>query len=808
MVGLVIVSHSAKLAEGVVELVRGVGGPEVLIAAAGGMDLPGEPLGTDANRIHQAIQRVYSPDGVVLLVDLGSAILASEMALEMLEPSQREHVAISPAPLVEGAIAAAAQARLGLSLDAVMAEARTTFDAKLSQLGGTPEPSKQDLVPQAPSDTEPTLTLTLTVQNRLGLHVRPAAKLVQTAARFEANIQVEDVTSGRGPANAKSITAVTTLGVVKGHVVKLTARGTDAQTALDALGALADENFGEVETATRSEETRTESVPPAGSANELAGLAASPGIGLGLARLYRPPLLTIPQHTSENPEREWARLSDAIHRALLELEQARFAMNARGQAAEAEIFDAQALLLRDPALLDPVRQAIYEQHANAARAFDAALTAIAGRYDALENAYQRARAEDVRAVARLVLLNLEGERMTVRVAEGVLVAPDLTPAETAQLDPKWVSAICTAFGGPTGHSAILAKSLGIPAVVGLGEKILQVEAGTLLLVDGTHGRVWVNPASELVEEYTGRIESGRAAADLAHALRHDPAVTRDGRRIEIAANINAVPEAKKAVELGADAVGLFRTEFLFANRPDAPGEDEQYKAYRAVAQTLEGRSLVIRTLDAGADKPLPYLNMPYEANPFLGLRGLRLCLAQPELFKTQLRAILRVAVDFPVRMMFPMVSVIREFREAQALVNQARIELTARGVTPPPAVETGIMVEVPAAALAAAEFAREVDFFSIGTNDLAQYLFAAERGNSQVAALADPFHPSVLDLVSKVVKAAHAHGKWVGVCGEMAGDPRAIPILVALGVDELSMAPHLIPGAKQSVREINLADAE
>lgn len=810
MVGLVVVSHSAHLAAGVAELMRGAAGADVKIAAVGGMDLPGHPLGTDANLILDAIRQVYSPEGVVILADLGSAILSTEVALEMLPPEERARVVIAPAPFVEGSIAAAVQAKLGSPLDAVVAEARTALDAKLAQMGGEVSarrdvsPSGRDVSPRG--DVSPKRLygeeLVLRVRNRLGLHARPAAKFVQTAARFSSEVDLQDLTNGRGPVNGKSINAVMTVGALCGHEIKVVARGGDAQAALDALEQLARENFGDQEPPTlEPPQTQILAVEPR-VGNEMVGLAASPGYAIGPARLYRPTLLEIPQNRVDDPEREWARLRGAIEQAQIKLQQARRALNRRGSRAEAEIFDAQVLMLGDEALQEPARHAIFEEKWNAALAFDGAAARIAGQYDTLEDAYLRARAADLRAVSRLVLVNLLGAKESKISQEGVLVAPDLTPAETAQLDPQITRALCTAFGGPTGHTAILAKSLGIPTVVGLGEKILAVPEGETLLVDGESGRVWVNPAPELREEYKARMERVREAAEAARRARYGPAVTKDGQHIEIAANIGSVQDAELAVEMGAEAVGLFRTEFLFLDRREAPSEEEQYKVYRAVARALENRPLVIRTLDIGGDKPVPYANMPREANPFLGLRGLRLSLAQPELFKPQLRAILRLANEFPVCVMFPMVSTVQEFRDAQHLMNQARTELEGRGAEVPMRIETGIMVEVPSAALAAAQFAPLVDFFSIGTNDLTQYIFAAERGNPKVAALADSFHPAVLQLIANVVTAAHAAKKWVGVCGEMGGDPQAIPLLVGLGVDELSMSPPLIPNAKQVVREL------
>lgn len=807
MVGLVVVSHSARLADGVAELMRGMAGPDVHIATAGGLDLPGRPLGTDANLIHNAITQVYSDAGVVVLVDLGSAILSTEMALEMFAPEQRAHIVLAPAALVEGGLAAAVQARLGSELGAVVAEAHAALDAKLAQMGAPGENVPPPAAAAAATLAQSAPSLTLDVTNPLGLHARPAARLVQIAARFAADVQLRDLMTGRGPVNAKSINAVTTLGVAQGHTIEITASGAQAQAALDALGQLARENFGDAPAAPWSATPPLAAPAARAGENEWIGLAASPGIAIGAARLYQPAVPEIPQTKIDDPSGEWVRLQTAIEQAQAQLRATRAALNGRNTLPEAEIFDAQALMLQDQALLEPARRAIFEEHLNAALAFERAAETIVAAYHALADEYLRARAADVRAVARQVLLQLLGVSHHIALEPGILVASDLTPAETAGLDPQTVYAICTAQGGPTGHSAILAKSMGIPAVVGLGTDILRVANGDTLIVDGTQGRVWHNPDDALVARYTAELEMARAAAQ-ANALRRDePGRTADGRHVEIAANIGSLQDAKQAVKMGAEAVGLFRTEFLFLDRRDAPTEDEQYSVYRAIAETLQGRPLVVRTLDIGGDKPLPYIPLPRQANPFLGLRGLRLSLAHMDLFKTQLRAILRVAAEFPLRVMFPMVTNVRELRDARALIDLVLEDLKQENLARPERVETGIMVEVPAAALAARRFAPELDFFSIGTNDLTQYTTAAERGNPNVAALADSLHPAVLELISLVVTAAHAQNKWVGVCGEMAGDPAAIPLLVGLGIDELSMAPPLIPAAKQIVRDLDFMAA-
>jgi phosphoenolpyruvate-protein phosphotransferase len=384
-----------------------------------------------------------------------------------------------------------------------------------------------------------------------------------------------------------------------------------------------------------------------------------------------------------------------------------------------------------------------------------------------------------------------------------VVAADLTPADTASLDRELALGIATAAGSPTSHSAILARSLGIPAAVGLGEALLSVPEGTELLLDGDAGTVHVEPDAGLAGEYKQRAAAREQAARSARAAAAEPAVTRDGRRIEVVANIGSPDDVPAAIENGAEGVGLLRTEFLFLERDSMPSEDEQVAAYTSIAKGLQGRPLILRTLDVGADKPLPYLPQRPEANPFLGVRGIRLALEQPELLETQLRAVLRTAAEYPLKVMFPMVATLEEFRQAKAVLADVRAGLERAGAPTPDELEVGVMIEVPAAALAAEQFAPEVDFFSLGTNDLTQYTMAAERGNAAVASLADGLHPSVLSLIRTVAEAATGHGKWVGVCGELASDPAAVPVLVGLGIAELSANAPAIPAVKQAVRGVD-----
>jgi multiphosphoryl transfer protein len=801
VVGLVIVSHSAELAAGVVELAREMGGGDVPIEAAGGLD--DGSVGTDAARVQAAIERAMSADGVLVLMDLGSALMSAEMATELLGGGDR--VLLSEAPLVEGAVAAAAVARGGASLEEVAAEARGALAMKASQLG-TEAPALEEAPAEAPlAGAEARIP----VVNEIGLHARPAALVVELASRFDADLRLAK--PGRpGQVSARSLTGLMTLGARLGDELVASASGPQADEALAALEALAREGFGEGVAVAAPAAARPPAAPAAPEAaaeppapgSVLTGIAASAGLAVAPARHLAVAVEAPPEREAEGVEAESRRLERGRAEARTAIETDRESLVARGAEAEAAIFAAHLALLDDEALLEPARAAI-QRGAPAERAWFDSAEDVASAYRALDEPLLRERATDVEDVGRRVVAAIVGDgRPAGPSTEGIVVAAELTPADTARFESSLVRGIATARGTPTAHAAILARALGIPAVVGLGAELLAVPAETTLLLDGDEGSVHVAPAEELVRSAEERAQ--RAAAHQAAARRraHEPAVTRDGTRIEVVANLDEPSNAAMAVELGAEGVGLLRTEFLFLGHPTLPSEEEQAQQLAEIAGALGGRPLIVRTLDVGADKPLPALPMEPEDNPFLGLRGIRLSLARPELLAGQLRAILRVAADHPLKVMFPMVATVAELQAALAALEEARRET---GVDAP--LETGIMVEVPAAALLSERLGRHVDFFSIGTNDLTQYTMAAERGNERVAALLAGPHPSVLRLVRETVEGADAHGRWVGVCGELAGDPPTAVLLAGLGARELSMAPRLVPEVKQALRSVTLADA-
>ena len=811
MVGIVIVSHSAKLAEGVRELADQMVQGKVLIATAGGIDDPEQPIGTDAMKVFEGIQSVYSDDGVVILMDLGSALLSAEMALEFLEPEQRENVYLSAAPLVEGAMAAAVQASIGGTPQQIIEEARGALAMKADQLGeaplldaGAPESGVPDGngASQFAAEAE---ELILTIPNKLGLHARPAALFVGTAGEFESNIRVF---KAEKQANAKSINQVAMLGAREGDEIRIVAAGTDAAAALVALRALADDNFGDKDEPSEPMPI----VPPTTTTSEegiLTGIAASPGIAIGPAFLYLPTLPAVEKVQVENSQREWARLQLAIGKAIEEIDHLYSQAIEQVGRDEAAIFAAHGLMLKDPELADAARELLLAEGINAEAAWQEIIFKTAEGYRALDSTYMQARAADVEDVGQRVLRKLMAlEPPSLAFAEpSILIAADLSPSDTARLDPGQVLGICTELGGATSHSAILARGLGIPAVVGLGGTLWTVKGQQQIAIDGSTGQVWLNPSEAQFVELQEKRDTWQRDREEARLSSQQPAVTEDGHKVEIAANIGGPNDIPVALEYGAEGVGLFRTEFLFLDRESAPTEEEQYQAYRQAADDLGERPLIIRTLDVGGDKPLPYLDLGQEENPFLGWRGIRVCLDRPEIFKPQLRAILRAGSERNVNMMFPMIGTVDEIRQGKEMVAEARRELADNNVPFDNDMPVGIMIEVPSAVATADLLAAEVDFFSIGTNDLTQYTMAADRGNSNVAELAQALNPAVLRLVSQTVRAGHKAGIWVGMCGELAGNALATPLLIGLDLDELSMSAPSIAAVKEAVRGTTMVEA-
>lgn len=805
MVSIVLVSHSRALVQALERLTQQVSSAHLAIAIAGGVGENHRELGTNALDIAEAIKNVYTPHGVLVLMDLGSAILSAEMALELLPPEWREHIRFCPAPIVEGAISAAIQASLGSDLATVYTEALTSLRPKQEQLQTEPA-TRQAPTHNLPPDHE----ITLTLRNQHGLHARPAARFVQTAARYNAQISVSNLTNGRGPASARSLNAIAALVALKNHTIRIQANGAQAQEALEALQNLIDDNFGEVDSAPKSPTApETPSASPQETNGGLQVIPISEGFACAPKIIYQPPTPQIPTHPAQDPAAEWHSLQTACAQVAAQIETRRQQISRSLGSEQAAIFDAHLLILNDPEMQAHASRAIFEQRQNAALAWHTATQNAAQTYRTLEDEYLRQRAADVLDVAAQVTLQLLGvspEKLHFDTPI-ILVADELTPTQTAQLDLNNIHGIATISGGPTSHSAILARSLGIPAVSGIPAEMLRSDAETLAL-NGTRGILWRNPTFEQQENI--QQQRNQWLAQRAEQLQssHQPAETIDGHPIEIVANIGSLADARAALNYGAEGVGLLRTEFLFLTRSQAPTEDEQTETLLQIGAALQGKPVIVRTLDVGGDKPLPYIPMPSEANPFLGVRAIRLSQQRPDLFQSQIRAILRAAAEYPFRVMFPMVADGSEIQWARTQLELAHQALQAAGIPHAERIETGIMVEIPSAALIAQHLARDVDFFSIGTNDLTQYTLAAERGSPALANLADGLHPAVLRLIKSVIDGAHRYGKWVGVCGELAGDPLAVPVLLGMGIDELSLNAAGIPRVKEIIRNVRYTAAQ
>ncbi len=640
----------------------------------------------------------------------------------------------------------------------------------------------------------------LVVSNPSGLHARPAAVLASRAKQFDADIRLR---RGADETNARSVVGIMGLEIARGDRIEIVASGPDADEAVRSLSQLIVDGLGEEARAPAVAETAApiEVARPARSSdpNVLAGVAASPGLAVGNVVQVRHEQLRVMEHAAD-ARLERQTLDAALERAKAELDALQARLQQEGAGDKAAIFAAHRELLDDPDLLEIASDAI-ARGKSAAFGWQLAFTRHADRLAALKNELLAARANDLRDVGRRVLQKLAGvdAEPIAYAADTILVAEELTPSDTASLNRAKVLGLCTTTGGASSHVAILARSLDLPLVTGIDPQALDLANGTPVILDGTKGTLRVNPSTVEVTRIRllQEAQSRDRAADQRRA--HEPAATLDGHRIEVAANIGGLADAEQGVALGADGVGLLRTEFLFLHRATAPSEDEQYAVYRDVARALgHGRPLVVRTLDVGGDKPLPYLPLPREDNPFLGERGVRVMLNRPELLRAQLRAILRASRDGRVAVMFPMIALLDEWHAARAILEEERERL---GVA---SIEAGIMIEVPSAALLADRFATDADFFSIGTNDLTQYTLAMDRGHPRLAPQVDGLSPAVLRLIDLTVRAANKYGRRTAVCGGIGGDPQAIPLLVGIGVNELSVSVPAIPAVKAQIRRLRL----
>jgi phosphoenolpyruvate-protein phosphotransferase len=641
----------------------------------------------------------------------------------------------------------------------------------------------------------------LVIRNPTGLHARPATAFASLAKEFICEIRVRH---GAKVVNGKSLASLLQLGVENGGVIRVMAQGSDEKAALEALKAAVETGLSEEEEQPAAEAAKPAyEWEPGPGESVVPGIPASPGLAIAPLRYLKRSKFVVAT-TARDPEIEKTELQQAIEAARAQLKDLYQEVKQRSGLDEASIFLAHAEFLDDPELRQDVAARI-DDGSSAGYAWQQAIEGRVEKLKKIDDPLIAGRAIDLSDVGNRVLHLLAHSLEEEPVAPStpvILLAEDLTPSDTASLDPAFIMGFCTAGGGPTSHSAIIARALGIPAVVGAGPAVLHQKEDGEAILDGNRGNLYVSPSpSTLASASKGRIEleSLREAEKLRC---YEPALMTDGYRVEVVANIGRVSEAEQAVNAGGEGIGLLRTEFLFLDRSEPPGEEEQFDAYREMIQALNGLPLIIRTLDIGGDKKVPYINMPAEENPFLGVRGIRLCLAQPDLFRSQLRAIYRASEFGPVKIMFPMISTLEDLEAAKSVAAEVRWEV---GAGP---VDIGIMVEVPSAVLMANEFAPEVDFFSIGTNDLTQYTLAMDRGHPMLAKQADGLHPAVLRMVERTVQAASTASKWVGVCGGIAGDPRGAVILTGLGVTELSVAIPSIAAIKAQIRRLSFAQAK
>ena len=648
----------------------------------------------------------------------------------------------------------------------------------------------------------------IAIANSSGLHARPAAVLANLAKQYSSTLYLR---RGQDQANAKSVVALMGLQVAQGDTVMLVATGADARAAVTDLAEAVGAGLGEAGTPPAAApasiaQSPLKAPPPrprSADPNLILGVAASPGLAVGSTYRVRQQTIQVAE-TATDPDHERRLLEAAIAQASLEVESLRAKVHGHGDPGEAAIFAAHQELLDDPELMHTAVSAI-NKGKSAAYAWQQTFRTQAAQLAQLQNDLLAQRANDLRDVGQRVLRILTGVEITTPTYPDntILMAEDLTPSDMANLDRAKVVGFCTLAGGSTSHVAILARSMGIPAIAGAEPQILDLADGSPVILDGGKGTLRLNATPEEIGLVRSRIKRQQAkrAADFQSA--HQAAVTLDGYRVEVVANISNLKEAEDAMSLGGEGVGLLRSEFVFMDRSVAPSEDEQTAIYKSMLEVLgPDRSMIIRTLDVGGDKPLPYLPMPHEENPFLGERGIRLGFDQPELLRTQMRAILRASSAGRLRLMFPMIGRLEELRMAKSMLEEERQKLHLAPI------EVGIMIEIPAAAVMAEQFAKDVDFFSVGTNDLTQYTLAMDRGHPKLAPYVDGLNPAVLRLINLAVQGAGRYGKWVGVCGGIASDPQAIPILIGLGVKELSVSVPVIPTIKAQVRSLSLAECQ
>ncbi len=798
MIGLVIVSHSYALGRAVADLASEMVPAEARPALRVAAGLDETTFGTDASAIADAITAVDGDDGVLVLTDLGSAVLSAEMALEFIDPVTAGRTTISAAPLVEGLVAALVTASTGAPLAEVDREATQGLMAKQEQLG---QPEEQ---PSAPGpdraddsvDGEEALTFSWTIRNPHGLHARPAASLVTGLREIGAEISVTNATTGRGPVPATSLTAIQALGLRQGDLMAVTITGTEAERALERLTSLAESDFGEKDqpvapsTGRATAEPDRLPGPPVLSPSAEQGPANQPSAGpdrtgrqIVIGGAHR--LLLTPDtsgYVPADPAGESARFDQAV--ATVEE-----ALDRLSQGATDDIYAVQKLTLEDEDLRHQIHQAIGRGR-TAVDAVQTQFDDLAAQLEAIEDPYLRARAEDQRGLQRLLLRALTGQELTPTGTGGILIVDELDPLTAGSINPQTCQGIITLHGGATGHGAIVAQARGFALATG-HLAAAGVADGTIVAIDPVDNRLWIDPDQAELSDLRLRQKQRQEQASQAGRHAQEPALTRSGRRILVEANIGSLDDAVTAQQAGAEGSGLVRTEVLFGDWDQAPTAEEQAEVFSRIGQALSGRLITVRTWDPGGDKPLRFLPQEPEKNPMLGERGIRAMRRLPELLDDQLTAVLLANRLTPVRVMFPMIATVESMAWARGRLAAIQERVGGR-------IEVGMMVETPAAALRARDFLDLADFISVGTNDLTQYTLAVDRGNPQVADIASIDNSAVFDLIGCAARAFT--GRPVAVCGDFASHPELVSRLIGLGVTELSVRSPLIGVIKEAVR--------
>ncbi|MBV9999392.1 MAG: phosphoenolpyruvate--protein phosphotransferase [Verrucomicrobia bacterium] len=813
MVGLILVSHSRKLAVAAAELARQATGPELPVAAAGGTGEDHRELGTDALDILEAIQAVLSDAGAAVLMDMGSAVLSAQTALDLLDETQRPRVRLCSAPLVEGAIAAAVQIRIGSPLAQVVAAAAASLTPKQEQLG---DAEARDLGPQPDPSRSPAQLpeeeIELRIENAHGLHLRPVAALLGVLAGLDAQVRVENLTKKRGPVEARSLVEIARLQLSYGDRARFQLAGLQAEEAGRRIRSLAAQRFGEEASGTEP------GGPAAPDAQSGRGLLFTSSIGVAIGRPFwidqdnLAPLAEVADEPVSPPgiPAELDKLARGLAAAVRALkDKLRMGDDSSFGKQQRPMVEAQVLIVGDPYLRDQAEARVREQRRSAARAWVETMAEQASLQEQADDSYFRERAADFRELGWLVLRHLPGASAGPAARQlpdepFVLVCEELSPSLLDQVRSSWLQGVLQLGGGPFSHGSILARAAGIPCLGGARDAAPQLRQARQVAFDAGATQIWTDPDPATVAYVRERRESAEKAQAQWRAQPPGPAVTVDGAMIRVLANVNSAQEVQSAVAEGADGIGLLRVEFLFQQFRTSPDESAQFALLHQLLEPWDDRPVVIRLLDAGADKSVPFLGVGAEANPFLGIRGIRLLLRHPEFLRAHLRALLRLANNRNLSVMVPMVADAVDLLDTQRTLVEEHHGLRERGVAHKWPLSVGAMVETPAAALSIGSLAAAADFFSLGTNDLVQYLLCAERGHPGLGAFQDGLHSAVLKTIRMTTGDTRAASRSLSICGELAGDPEAIPLLLGCGLLSLSVGPRVVARTKAIVRTLHV----